>query len=247
MGATLFGATSLPQAEPSVKRRPQNLALVFQEILTAIVRVRVNRQAVTDARMFRDHMQNALKLAEREALKMAYAPEDIRGGTFAIVAFLDESVLSSANPAFSDWSSMPLQEEMFGHHIAGETFFENLDRFLSRPESRDVADLLEVHLLCLLLGYKGRYGSAGPEATRDYIDGAMDKIRRIRGPLTGLSPSWAVPQGNVVPRRVDPWLGRLKILTLVAVSLALLLFLGFKLRLGSGVSEMHRVAVQTSP
>lgn len=247
MGATLFGATSLQPAEPTAKRRPQDLALVFQEMLTAIVRVRVNRQAVSDARVFRTHMQNALKVAEKEALKLSYAPEDIRSATFAVVAFLDESVLSSSNMAFSEWSRMPLQEEMFGHHIAGETFFENLDRLLSRPESRDVADLLEVHLLCLLLGYKGRYGSQGPEATRPYIDSTIDKIRRIRGPLTGLSPSWAVPQGNVVVRQADPWLRRLKILTLVTVVMALLLFVGSKMRLNSNVSEIHRMAMLNNP
>jgi len=247
MGATMFGATSVRPTEAPTKRRPQNLAFIFQEILTAIVRVRVNRQAVSDPRVFRDHMQSALKMAEKEAMKLSYDPEDIRSATFAMVAFLDESVLSSANPVFGDWSSMPLQEELFGHHIAGETFFENLDRLLGRPESQDVADLLEVHLLCLLLGYKGRYGSAGPEASRPYIDSAMEKIRRIRGPLTGLSPSWAVPEGSVSAARVDPWLGRLKILTLVAVCLALLLFVGFKLHLGSVVSGLHGLAIQNTP
>ncbi|HUL14978.1 MAG TPA: DotU family type IV/VI secretion system protein [Terriglobales bacterium] len=248
MGATMFGATSLqPQEQSSRKRRPYNLGLIYQEILTAVVRVRTNRQAVSDAGMFRSHMQNALKVAEKEAIKGGYSPEDIRTATTAVVAFLDESVLNSSNPAFSGWSSMPLQEELFGHHIAGETFFENLDKLFSSAESQDVADLLEVHLLCLLLGYKGRYGLAGPEGTRSYIETCMDKIRRIRGPLTGLSPSWAVPQGGSVARQADPWVRRLMWAAIISVSLSLVLLIGFKLQLVSGSNSIHAMTMQSHP
>jgi type VI secretion system protein ImpK len=241
----MFGATSLqPQEQSSRKRRPYNLALIYQEILTAIVRVRTNRQAVSDSGMFRSHMQNALKVAEKEAVKGGYSPEDIRTGTTAVVAFLDESVLNSANPAFSNWSSMPLQEELFGHHIAGETFFENLDRLLGHAETQDVADLMEVHLLCLLMGYRGRYGLSGPEGPRSYIDSCMDKIRRIRGPLAGLSPSWAVPQGGLAARKSDVWVRRLKFAAIIGLALALLFFVAFKLQLVSGTNAVHATEMQ---
>ena len=38
-------------------RRPENLALIFQEALTAIERMRANRQGVSDANAFRHHMR----------------------------------------------------------------------------------------------------------------------------------------------------------------------------------------------
>jgi type VI protein secretion system component VasF len=50
-----------------------------------------------------------------------------------------------------------LQEEMFGGHFAGEYFFRNVTDLLNRPESAEVADVLELHALCLLLGYRGRF------------------------------------------------------------------------------------------
>ncbi len=56
--------------------------------------------------------------------------------TFAAVAFLDESMLNSQNPIFADWLRKPLQEELFGTHIAGETFFQNLQQLLGRPIRR---------------------------------------------------------------------------------------------------------------
>src|ERR1035441_1866257 len=86
-----------------------NLALIYQEILTAITRFRSNRQAVADAGSFRNQIKAAIGAAESEATRKGYAPDDVRLATFAVVAFLDESILNSNNPIFADWPRMPLQ------------------------------------------------------------------------------------------------------------------------------------------
>ena len=96
-----------------------NLALIYQEILTAITRFRSNRQAVADAASFRNQIKAAIGVAEAEATRRGYAADDVRLATFAVVAFLDESILNSNNPIFADWPRMPLQEELFGVHTAG--------------------------------------------------------------------------------------------------------------------------------
>jgi type VI secretion system protein ImpK len=241
----MFGATSAQAREVNTKRRQENLAYIYQQILTVIVRVRQNRQSVSDAAAFRANIQAGLRSAEKDAVKRAYAPDDIRTATQAVVAFLDESILNSNNPIFSAWHSMPLQEELYGTHLLGETFFENLEKLLSRPDSHDVADVLEICALCLLMGYKGRYGLSGPDATRPLIDATMDKIRRVRGPLVGLSPSWAVPGGAVVIAKRDPWVRRLAYTALGCVVLGLLLFLVFKIHLLSGTSNVHAIAPLT--
>jgi type VI secretion system protein ImpK len=243
----MFGGTSLQPREVSTQRRVENLAYIYQQILTVIVRVRLSRQAVSDANAFRANIQSGLRSAEKDAVKRAYTADDIRTATLAVVAFLDESILSSSNPVFSSWQSMPLQEEMFGHHVAGETFFDNLEKLMSRPDSYDAADVLEVYAICLLMGYKGRYGLSGPDTTRPLIDSAMEKIRRVRGPLTGLSPSWAVPEGGAVIAKRDPWVRRLAYAALVCVALTILLFIGFKLRLHSGSSDIHAIAPLNQP
>lgn len=244
MGATIFGATSMQPREVSTKRRAENLAYIYQQILTVIVRVRQNRQAVSDANAFRANIQAGLRSAEKDAVKRAYAPDDIRTTTLAVVAFLDESIHNSSNPAFSSWHALPLQEEMFGSNIAGETFFENLEKLLSRSDSHDVADVLEVSALCLLLGYKGRYALTGQD-TRSVIDAALEKIRRIRGPLVGLSPNWAVPEGAVVVSKKDPLVPILGFSALGCFLLALVLFFTFKLMLSSGASKIQKMAPVT--
>src|ERR1700716_2922074 len=144
MGATLYGASSVRPSSTHASRRTETLALVYQEVLTATVRVRTNRQPVTDSQAFRTQIQSALRSAEKDGVGKGYTPEDVRLTTTAVVAFIDESILNSSNPAFSDGSRMPLQQELFGHNVAGESFFENLELLQNRSDSLDVADILEL-------------------------------------------------------------------------------------------------------
>jgi len=243
MGATQFG-TPVRTPQPPGHRRSENLALVFQEILTTIVRLRSNRQTVSNAQAFRNQMQAYVKQVERDGITKGYAPEDVRLATFAVVAFLDESILNSSNPAFADWARMPMQEEMFGYHVAGEAFFEHLERLLTRSDSHDVADLLEVYALCLLLGYKGKYGLTGPGGTRPVLDSVISKIRRIRGGLAGLSPAWAIPEGAVVQGTADAGSRWFLFAAAGCVLLALLLYIGFQILLGAGASTLHEIAAR---
>src|SRR5882762_5287094 len=243
MGATLYGASSLKASAAAGSRRSGTLALVYQEVLTATVRVRANRQAVSDSQAFRTQIQAALRSAEKDGVGKGYTPEDVRLTTTAVVAFLDESILNSTNPAFSDWSRMPLQQELFGHNVAGESFFENLERVQNRSDSLDVADILELYCLCLLLGFKGRYAVSGPEAVRPVTESILDRIRRIRGPLSGLSPSWSVPDTIVPTPGPDPGIQRLSIALVVCFLAVVVLFVAFRLLLGNGTADLRTISV----
>jgi type VI secretion system protein ImpK len=223
-------------------RQLDNLALAFQEVLTAVVRLRASSQNITDAETFRAQIRAALKQAELDGTqRLNYLPEDVRLATFAVVAFLDESILNSRNPVFVDWPRKPLQEELFGVHQAGEIFFRNVERLLQRPDSHQLADVLEIHLLCILLGFRGRYSLGGGGELRVTTEQLRDKIRRIRGYNPELSPSWA-PPAEAPRRAVDPWVRRLMLASVCVVGLALLLFIVFKISLGSAVSGVEALA-----
>lgn len=219
------------------RARPENLALIFQEFITVIVRVRSDRQAASDADSFRANMRAALKKAEQTGLANGYSAQDTRLASFAVVALLDETVLNSRNPIFADWARKPLQEELFGGHVAGEIFFQSLDRLLALKDSPDLADLLEVYDLCLLLGYRGRYGISGPEALRNYKDAIAEKIRRVRGPAKPFSAAWMNATDVAPARRSDPWVRRLAYTAIACLILAAVLFSGFKISLGSALSQ----------
>jgi type VI secretion system protein ImpK len=243
MGETIIAPAAMRPMD-SGKRRRENLALIYQEVMTAITRLRANRQNVTDAQVFRTHLRSALSAAEQDALGAGYAPEDVRLSTFAVVAFLDESALNSGNAAFADWPRLPLQEEMFGHHMAGEIFFQNIEKLLGRQDVNSTADVLEVYLLCLLLGYKGRYSLAGVELLRPIITSCEEKIRRIRGALRELAPGWAAPKDPVNVSAPDHWVKRLMFLALGCVVLAVVLLAGYLLLLRSGVSDLKAVTTE---
>src|SRR4051812_2106031 len=195
---------------PSVHtRRPENLALIYQEVLTAIERLRGNRQGVNDANAFRHHTREAIKAAASQALAAGYPADDARLATFAVVAFLDESVLNSRNPIFADWARQPLQHQLFGTHTAGDVFFDDLQQILGRPDSQDLADLLEIYYLCLLLGFGGRYAGNRGELAQ-VMNMIADKIRRIRGRRGPLSPAWMLPPDKA-PSGKDPLVRKLGI------------------------------------
>ena len=131
-----------------------------------------------------------------------------------MVAFLDESILNMHNPVFADWPRRPLQEEYFGHHVAGEIFFQNLDKILQRNDSQDMGDLLEVYQLCMLLGFAGKYSIGG----RGELHGAHPNYGRkdrahppdVARFLSGLGcaePTRCRPAG------ADPWVKRLIFMT----------------------------------
>jgi type VI secretion system protein ImpK len=221
-------------------RRGWNLALGFQEVFTAVVRLRYNRQAVLDADTFRAQMRQALRVAEQEARSRGSSAEDVKQVIFAVVAFLDESVLTSRNPVFVNWPRLPLQAELFGHQLAGEIFFQELQKSLNRSDSQETADLLEVYYLCMLLGFKGRYAAGGD--LRSVMAATQEKIRRIRGPIGALSPRGAIPADAVrmiQTDRVSRWLGRAALITAGSV---LILFILYKFVLLSGASSLSALA-----
>lgn len=229
----------------SMERRPENLALVFQEVLTAIVRLRTNRQVVTDPEVFRGQMREALRAADQDGRTRGYTAEQIKLCVFALVAFLDESVLNLHQPVFANWHRKPLQEELFGVDIAGEIFFHNVQRLLGQRDSHDLADVLEVYELCLLLGFRGRYGLGGQAELRNVIETIKEKLKRIRGASLELAPAWRIPPGGMKIVRSDPWVKRLLWTAVGCFLLMLVLFGAYKITLNSGAVELRNVPAQS--
>jgi type VI secretion system protein ImpK len=225
-------------------RRPGDLALSFQEAFTVGARLRANRQSAADAASFRAHVKALLGGADRDARARGYDPEYVKLAVYACLAFLDETVLNSSQPMFAEWARQPLQEEIFGEHMAGENFFRYLGDLLGRQDSLELADLLEVYQTCLLLGYRGKYGMSDPASLQPLMMSVQQKIHRIRGAASGLYAGWRLPQNEAVPASKDPWVKRLGLMAAATLALAIVLWALYALILRGRAGDIADLARQ---
>src|SRR5207244_11854112 len=77
-----------PTHLPTGPRR-ERLALLYQGMFTAIVRVQSGRQPLIDANAFQKRMEGLLAEIEREAVKVGYRNKDIEDATCAVVTCAD--------------------------------------------------------------------------------------------------------------------------------------------------------------
>jgi type VI secretion system protein ImpK len=204
---------SSPTAETTLTR-VDRLPILFQELITAAVRIRAARQPVQDVELFRRQIRQGLTAAQEDAHRRGYATQDGFRAAQAVVAFLDETILNSGNPAFRDWPRQPLGPDYFQQHVAGEIVFHNIRDLLTGEDSPHVADLLEVYMLCLLLGYRGRFGGGREADVKLIVDRIAEKINRIRGSSPLLLPDWRIDETVAAP--VDPWWKPLRTAAIVA-------------------------------
>jgi type VI secretion system protein ImpK len=221
---------------PSARRG--QLALVLQEAFTVAVRLRANRQVASSSDAFRQQVKALLANADREARQHGYDGGDTRSAVYAYIAFLDETALHSTQSMFAAWAQQPLQEEVFGDHMAGETFFRNLGELMARQDSEDLGDVLEVYLLCMLLGFRGRH-AAHPATLQGAMESVRERLQRIRGTTPVVGPDWALPVDESPPATRDPWLRRLLLAAGGALLLAVVLYAGFRFSLGVQVAELR--------
>lgn len=233
----------MAELQKQVPERRANLAVAFQEMFTAIVRLRYNLQNVPDADAFKAYMREGLRSAMQESAAKGYAPEDVKLAAFAVVAFLDESILNSRNPVLTRWTGQPLGAELTGKHLAGEEFFSYAQQLLNRPDSLEVSDLLEVFYLSLLMGYRGKYAFAGSAELRSFMDSIRVKINRCRGSSPLISSQGNLPEDLAPSLQVDTWSRPLAVGASAAAAIALLIFFIGTVLLANGSSELSSFVV----
>jgi type VI secretion system protein ImpK len=222
-------------------RSSENLALLYQGLLTGIVRLQAKREHIPDAEVFRRRTIRALQDVERDARSAGYELDDVRDTHFAVVAFLDSVVLNSTEPGRAEWERKTLQEELFGQTDAGVVFFEKLERFRSRRDSKRLADILEVYLLCLLLGFEGRYSGGLRGELYSIAERVRSRIENIRGRMERLSPDGLLPAGEAPQIAVRAsHAGGYRLIAFAAVILAILCFLALKLHVGWVSDQAYR-------
>ena len=75
-------------------KRTGNLASCYQEVLTAVLRVRSQRQVVQNSDTFRTQVRQLLQTAMGDARTLGYNNQYIQMSLLVVVGFLDETVLN---------------------------------------------------------------------------------------------------------------------------------------------------------
>jgi type VI secretion system protein ImpK len=233
------------QGEGTWERKLDRLALLYEGIFTVIERVHSGRQRVQDSEDFRVRMKQALAEVESTAARRGYAAEDVKESSFAVVAFLDEAILTAPDDNATNWVGKSLGEELYDQRSAGELFFKRLETLRANRDSQDLAEILEVFYLCLLLGYEGRFAGGARGELLQIMANLRDRIERILGREAEFSPDRTLPeepqQQQIV---IDPVNRQIRLFALAALVFGILCYVGFTIQLYLQTSAIQRAVEQ---
>jgi len=159
-----------------------------------------------NSNILRDRVLELLDNFERQALTEGIEQSKIQSAKFAIVAFIDETILGSNWEGKEEWLTNPLQLKLFNSFNAGEEYFTRLKEL--RQRQRENIDVLEVYYLCLALGYRGKYQLEAPEQVRLIIDDLNQTLNQYLGNYSEtLSPNGRPHDAivNVVKEKIPAW------------------------------------------
>ena len=104
----------------------------------------------------KNQLTNMLIDAQMTAVKAGFSEKVCSEALFPVVACIDETILTSAWKSRALWQRDSLQRNFFNTTNSGYEFYERLHQLNRQGDDRSVR---EVYLLCLSLGFKGRYYS----------------------------------------------------------------------------------------
>ena len=169
-----------------------------KDCLNALIQL---RNVPKQAEVRPEHLYGRLRAYIDEALQRgkqtAMSERDLSDIIYAIVASADELAQRKPGEVRDFWLQRPLQLHYFAENIAGDGFFDRLERIIADP--RRIEALIVYHL-CLQLGFEGRFAVRGGERELDHI---KRRVREALGQLTRIEP---VSRRHMPPR--EPLLRR---------------------------------------
>ena len=162
--------------------RPRLVDLASDWLSTALALAQVTD--LPDAAALRARALELRSRFTREAGEQGFAAQDLADAEFAMVAFLDETILNARGAAREVWIGRPLQLELYGRQLAGEEFFERLEALRRERDTR--IEALEVYCCCLAFGFAGRYRLSPPEKLAELLADVQREVAAVRG--AGQSP-----------------------------------------------------------
>jgi type VI secretion system protein ImpK len=170
----------------------------------------------------------------KRSREAGYSEQDTKLALYAVTALADETVMAATGAVRDYWATRPLQLVLFAENVAGERFFEHLESVRCHPQQVDV---LRVYYLCLLFGFRGRYGVRGAEVTiGDLLDSVRAQLMRSLSMPEALSPNGMRPEEGLTDS-----VQRLPVLavSVAVMALAGVLYLGLWVSLANQLRQFE--------
>ena len=147
-----------PSAPPAISVSP--LAVAASPLLQLLNRLRGMHRA-PDLRALRERAEQDLRAFERQARDAGIAMEVLRPAHYALCASIDDVVLNTPWGAASGWADKTLVASLHPGARGTDQFFEQLRQMQKTPGK--FLPVIELMVLCLSLGFMGRYRQARGE------------------------------------------------------------------------------------
>jgi len=115
-----------------------------------------NLELLGDWQGIKDEFCQLLTNCQSQAIQAGFSLEISNEALFPIVAYIDEIILTSNWSEKATWQQNSLQRQFFNTTNSGYEFYDRLNKLNRQGDDRSAR---EIYLLCLSLGYKGRFYS----------------------------------------------------------------------------------------
>ena len=181
----------------------------------SVVQLINERYEVHDVDGFLLQVDQALKRLEDETVSAGWDSDQFGSIRYALCAYFDECLLHTGGSRIRDrLHACSLEARYSDDYLAGHGFFERLNH--ARTDVQQNRHVLEVYLLCLTLGFKGRYRERQPQERQQLIEELQRELELHRSYVSPLSPDTVKP-GRVTEfsRRLIPaWVNNILLLSM---------------------------------
>lgn len=175
--------------------------------LVSVMQLITEDHEVDDVDAFFLQVDLTFERLEKMTNAAGWEVSQFRAARYALCAFFDECLfLAGGTKVREQLQSQSLQARYSDDYLAGDGFFEKLK--LARIDSNSNSAILEIYLLCLIQGFKGRYAQRRPDELRQLIEGLRQETGVGRSVDPMLSPDYlnTPPIGPVSQRKASVWL-----------------------------------------
>ena len=141
-----------------------NIVECYMPVFKLISSIKVFTEGYGEYDSTRRHIIDTVEDVVRNSEKISLSDSELDAAFYSIVVMLDEVILCSELPYRKEWRDNLLQIKYFGHSTGGVEFFNMLNKVIESG-----SQVGWVFLLCLLLGFRGKYSVSNDDEVNDYI------------------------------------------------------------------------------